>query len=157
MAEGRANGRRKPRRARPRFSRPRNRPGPALIAWGDFAMDATGLTWKKQEVKGDDRAVEIIGSSALFEILHVRRDPQRRAWGVRGSSRMILLRSWLRQRSGRTRPAHDRAGRKNPKAASTYKKSRPTSRSSAVSSRPSRNHTETKRNNADILTAPRYQ
>ena len=132
-------------------------PGPAPIAWGDFTMDAKGLTRKKQKVEGDDRAVEIIGISALFEILDVCRDPHRRAWGIRGSSRMTLLRSWLRQRSGRTRPAHDRAGPKNPKAVSTYKKSRPTSRSSVVSSRPSRNHAETKRNNADILTAPRYQ
>jgi putative DNA primase/helicase len=55
--------------------------GPSFVSWGDFTMSEKGLTQKKQKVKGDDCAAEIIAISAAFEILGACRDPHGHAWG----------------------------------------------------------------------------
>lgn len=63
-------------------------PGPQFVSWGDFTMDADGLT---VETKGRGRDPETVSEyiSSAFEVLGATRDPSGHDWG-----------KWLRWRDG---------------------------------------------------------
>lgn len=55
--------------------------GPLFVSWGDFTMDAKGLTTEVTKGRGDNTTTETVWIVAPFEILGACRDPHGRAWG----------------------------------------------------------------------------
>jgi uncharacterized protein (DUF927 family) len=75
-------------------------PGPVFVSWGDFTMNAKGLTRPKKSAKAADREEQEPREewiSAPFEIIGACRDPVGRGWG-----------KWLRWRDndGRLHSRH---------------------------------------------------
>ena len=57
------------------------RPGPVFVSWGDFTMNASGLTQKVTKDRGGHAPAKFVQISAPFEILGACRDPHGHAWG----------------------------------------------------------------------------
>ncbi len=55
--------------------------GPSYVSWGDFTMDASGLTQEVTKGRGENATTENVRITAAFEILGACRDPHGRAWG----------------------------------------------------------------------------
>jgi len=54
---------------------------PAFVSWGQFTMDASGLTMKTVRGKGDTKEESEVLVSSAFELLGHARDPNGRGWG----------------------------------------------------------------------------
>ncbi len=54
---------------------------PQFVDWGDFTMDARGLTQEVTKGRGENATTENVWIAAPFEILGACRDPHGRAWG----------------------------------------------------------------------------
>jgi putative DNA primase/helicase len=71
--------------------------GPEFVCWGNFTMDAKGLTTEVTKGKGDNATTETIWIASAFEVIGACRDPNGRSWG-----------KWLRwkDRDGRIHTCH---------------------------------------------------
>jgi putative DNA primase/helicase len=72
-------------------------PGPQFVSWGNFTMNAKGLTTEVTKGKGDNATAETVWIASAFEVIGACRDPQGFGWG-----------KWLRwkDRDGRIHTRH---------------------------------------------------
>lgn len=54
---------------------------PAYVCFGDYTMDANGLSVEREQGRGENRQKAKLWVSAPFEVLGRSRDPQGRGWG----------------------------------------------------------------------------